>query len=171
MCFIFIVLTLYCIRWLPGLLFKFARLMRSKPLSLSLCVCLTLDMLLWTSLKLSLIEKLQAQVDHTVLWRFDRCTYELCHPFPASPSQLFRSNTICNRMLSAFARQYGYIYLRKTLESLVQQMMNVPHGCSFELDSSKLPASEDPNENAQTLMVIAQAFIDDIADSVTDIPS
>ena len=95
---------------------------------------------------------------------------KLVYLFPVSPSQLFRSNTICNRMLSAFVRQSGYVYLRNTLESLVLQMMHVPHGCSFELDSSKLPAGEDTKENVQTLVTIAQAFVDVIVDSVASIP-
>jgi hypothetical protein len=73
-------------------------------------------------------------------------------------------------MLAAFARQYGYGYLRRTLESLVNQMMQVPHGCSFELDPSRLHAGEDTKENAQTLMLIAQAFIDVIVESVVVIP-
>jgi hypothetical protein len=96
---------------------------------------------------------------------------KIAYLFPDSPSELFRSNNICNRMLSAFARQYGYVYLRSTLESLIHQMMHVPHGCSFELDPSKLLASEDTGKNAQTLMVIAQAFVDVIVQSVTCIPS
>jgi hypothetical protein len=74
-------------------------------------------------------------------------------------------------MLSAFARQYGYVYLRDTVVSLVYHMIQVPRHCSFELDSSKLPPGEDTDENVHTLVEVTQAFIDVIVDSVTGIPS
>ena len=74
-------------------------------------------------------------------------------------------------MLAAFTRQYGFVYLRSILESLVSQMIQVPHGCSFELDPSKLRTGEDAEENAQILVLIAQAFIEVVVESVVVIPS
>ena len=88
----------------------------------------------------------------------------------ASPMQLLRANDICGRMLYAFGRQHGYVYLRSVLVDLINRVTELPPDCSLELDPSKLPPGEDLSANIQNLTAITQAFIEVILESVSTIP-
>ncbi|KIO22012.1 hypothetical protein M407DRAFT_28426 [Tulasnella calospora MUT 4182] len=84
---------------------------------------------------------------------------------------LFRGNSMCTRLLSAFARLHGYNYLRSLLSPLIQQMSAMPPGHSYELDPTRLREGEDIDENERNLKFICQAFLDVICESVAILPS
>ncbi|KAG8981934.1 Ras GTPase activating protein ira2 [Tulasnella sp. 425] len=84
---------------------------------------------------------------------------------------LFRGNSMCTRLLSAFARLHGYNYLRSLLSPLIQQMSAMPPGHSYELDPSRLREGEDIEENERNLKFICQAFLDVICESVAILPT
>lgn len=87
-----------------------------------------------------------------------------------SDTELFRSNDMCSRLLSAFARLHGYNYLRSILSPLIALMTELPPGSGYELDPSKLRIGETQEENAENLRMITRAFLNVISDSVADIP-
>lgn len=87
-----------------------------------------------------------------------------------SDTELFRSNDMCSRLLSAFARLHGYNYLRSILSPLITLMTELPPGSGYELDPSKLRIGETQEENAENLRMITRAFLNVISDSVADIP-
>ncbi|KAG8732817.1 Ras GTPase activating protein ira2 [Ceratobasidium sp. 423] len=84
-------------------------------------------------------------------------------------SNLFRSNSMCMRVLSAFARMHGYNYLRQILSPLISQMVAMPADRSYELDP-KRPDGKNVEENAKSLSIIAQAFLNVICDSAPILP-
>ncbi|KAG9015978.1 Ras GTPase activating protein ira2 [Tulasnella sp. 427] len=86
-------------------------------------------------------------------------------------ASLFRGNSMCTRLLSAFARLHGYNYLRSLLSPLIQQMSAMPAGHSYELDPSRLKEGENVEENERNLKFICQAFLDVICDSPSIFPS
>ncbi|KAH7343309.1 hypothetical protein B0J17DRAFT_171910 [Rhizoctonia solani] len=87
----------------------------------------------------------------------------------SSESNLFRSNSMCMRVLSAFARMHGYNYLRQILSPLFAQMVAMPADRSYELDP-KRPDGKNVEENAKSLSIIAQAFLNVICDSAPILP-
>ncbi|CAE6422943.1 unnamed protein product [Rhizoctonia solani] len=82
---------------------------------------------------------------------------------------LFRSNSMCMRVLSAFARMHGYNYIRQILSPLISQMVNMPADRSYELDP-KRPDGKNVEDNAKSLSIIAQAFLHVICDSAPILP-
>ncbi|ELU45404.1 RasGAP domain-containing protein [Rhizoctonia solani AG-1 IA] len=86
-----------------------------------------------------------------------------------SDSNLFRSNSMCMRVLSAFARMHGYNYIRQILSPLISQMVNMPADRSYELDP-KRPDGKNVEENAKSLSIIAQAFLHVICESAPILP-
>ncbi|KAJ1309139.1 hypothetical protein OPQ81_004812 [Rhizoctonia solani] len=84
-------------------------------------------------------------------------------------SNLFRSNSMCMRVLSAFARMHGYNYLRQILKPLISQMLAMPADRSYELDP-KRPDGKNVEENAKSLSIIAQAFLNVICESAPILP-
>ncbi|KEP55513.1 RasGAP domain protein [Rhizoctonia solani 123E] len=87
----------------------------------------------------------------------------------SSESNLFRSNSMCMRILSAFARMHGYNYIRQVLSPLFAQMVAMPDDRSYELDP-KRPDGKNVEENAKSLSIIAQAFLNVICDSAPILP-
>lgn len=45
---------------------------------------------------------------------------------PESENQIFRSNSTSNRLLSAFAKIHGYMYLRSIINPLIRVMVKAP---------------------------------------------
>ncbi|CCO27597.1 Neurofibromin AltName: Full=Neurofibromatosis-related protein NF-1 [Rhizoctonia solani AG-1 IB] len=87
----------------------------------------------------------------------------------SSESNLFRSNSMCMRVLSAFARMHGYNYIREILSPLISKMLEMPADRSYELDP-KRPDGRNVEENAKSLSIIAQAFLHVICDSAPALP-
>ncbi|KAG8696350.1 Ras GTPase activating protein ira2 [Ceratobasidium sp. 394] len=87
-----------------------------------------------------------------------------------SESSIFRSNTMCMRVLSAFARMHGYNYLRQILSPLISQMAAMPADRSYELDPKRPDGRGNIEENAKNLSIIAQAFLNVICESAPILP-
>lgn len=49
-------------------------------------------------------------------------------------SELFRANSITMRMITVFAKTYGYNHVWVTLQPLILSLAEKPAECSFELD-------------------------------------
>ncbi|WWC91180.1 uncharacterized protein L201_006121 [Kwoniella dendrophila CBS 6074] len=85
-------------------------------------------------------------------------------------SELFRANSITMRMLTIFAKTYGYNYVRATLQPLVLSLIEKPAECSFELDPSKASGTDDIDRNADHLRLMCQALLDLICSSTPRVP-
>ncbi|OCH94514.1 hypothetical protein OBBRIDRAFT_722708 [Obba rivulosa] len=84
-------------------------------------------------------------------------------------AHLFRSNSTCTRFLSAFARIYGYNYLRSLIIPLVESMAELPAGRGYDLDPSKISEAE-LQQNKENVQFIASSFIQIITGSVPIFP-
>ncbi|CAK9779949.1 putative ras GTPase activator [Cutaneotrichosporon oleaginosum] len=85
-------------------------------------------------------------------------------------SELFRANSIMTRLMTTFAKTYGYNYVRGCLTPLVVSMGEKPIECSFELDPAKSSATEDIDRNAEHLRLMCQALLDIIYSSTPNLP-
>lgn len=85
-------------------------------------------------------------------------------------ASLFRGNSICTRFLSAFARVYGYNYLRNLIQPLIKTMSSLPPNHAYDLDPSKAP-NTDYEQNKRDLIYVASAFLDIVSASAPAIPS
>ncbi|CAG8518713.1 24789_t:CDS:10 [Dentiscutata erythropus] len=85
-------------------------------------------------------------------------------------SDLFRRNCMATRMLAAFAKIHGAEYLRYTLQPLIDDLLSKPSDFSCELNSDNIPPGEDINKNLINLKTTAQAFLDGICDSGSNMP-
>ena len=82
---------------------------------------------------------------------------------------LFRSNSTCNRFLSAFARLHGYNYLRNLVQPLIDTMVAIPPGTGYEIDPNKA-RGQDIIQNQKNLEYVASAFIGLISSSLPALP-
>ncbi|KAL7282669.1 hypothetical protein ACG7TL_004142 [Trametes sanguinea] len=87
-----------------------------------------------------------------------------------SDTALFRSNSTCTRFLSAFARVYGYNYLRSLIVPLVKLVTNMPPGHGYELDPTKV-SQEELMRNKETVEFITGKFLEIITSSIPGLPS
>ncbi|KAI0329579.1 hypothetical protein GY45DRAFT_1324865 [Cubamyces sp. BRFM 1775] len=87
-----------------------------------------------------------------------------------SDTALFRSNSTCTRFLSAFARVYGYNYLRSLILPLVKLVTTMPPGHGYELDSSRV-SKEELRQNKETVEFITAKFLEIISSSIPALPS
>lgn len=85
-------------------------------------------------------------------------------------SELFRANSITTRLLTIFAKTYGYNYVRGTIHPLLASLAEKPEACSFELDPSKASATDDIEKNAEHLKLMCQALLDIIYSSTPRLP-
>lgn len=85
-------------------------------------------------------------------------------------ANLFRGNSICTRFLSAFARVYGYNYLRNLIQPLIKTMVSLPAGHAYDLDPTKAP-NQDIEQNKRDLIYVANAFLEIVLASAPAIPS
>lgn len=90
--------------------------------------------------------------------------------FVENEASLFRGNSICTRFLSAFARVYGYNYLRNLILPLIRTMKELPPGHSYDLDPSKAP-NANLEQNKEDLIAVATAFLEIVLASAPAIPS
>ncbi|KAF8577060.1 hypothetical protein K439DRAFT_586493 [Ramaria rubella] len=88
-----------------------------------------------------------------------------------TPAGLFRANNLCNRLLSAFANQHGYWYLRSIIKPLVDKIRDLYTVTNFELDPKKLHPSDNLDENYVLVSELAQSIINDILASTLELPS
>ncbi|KAI0638553.1 hypothetical protein C8Q77DRAFT_1047292 [Trametes polyzona] len=87
-----------------------------------------------------------------------------------SDTALFRSNSTCTRFLSAFARVYGYNYLRSLILPLVKLVTTLPAGHGYELDPSRV-SKEELRQNKETVELITSKFLEIISSSIPALPS
>ncbi|KAI8982739.1 hypothetical protein BD414DRAFT_515918 [Trametes punicea] len=87
-----------------------------------------------------------------------------------SDTALFRSNSTCTRFLSAFARVYGYNYLRSLIVPLVKLVTTMPPGHGYELDPSRV-TKEELIQNKETVELITGKFLEIISSSIPALPS
>ncbi|THH13571.1 hypothetical protein EW146_g6666 [Bondarzewia mesenterica] len=85
-------------------------------------------------------------------------------------ASLFRGNSSCTRLLSAFAKIHGYSYLRSLIIPLIKTMASVPPGHSYELDPDRV-GKEQAERNRQNVEVVASSFLNIITLSVPALPS
>jgi len=85
-------------------------------------------------------------------------------------SELFRANSITTRLLTLFAKTYGYNYVRNTLQPLITNLAEKPPECSFELDPTKAGPGEDLERNTEHLRIMTQALLDLIYSSTPNVP-
>ncbi|KIY51663.1 hypothetical protein FISHEDRAFT_36865 [Fistulina hepatica ATCC 64428] len=86
-----------------------------------------------------------------------------------SEAALFRSNSTCSRFLSAFARRYGYSYLRDLIQSLVDVMVAMPPNTGYDLDPQRVTPQEAQANHASIEHVTAK-FLDVLDASVSALP-
>lgn len=82
---------------------------------------------------------------------------------------LFRSNSIGNRFLAAFARIQGHQYLRSLIEPMVLAINNLPEGTGYELDPAKV-GGQDLQQNQTNVQFLTQQFLMLIRDSRPGLP-
>ncbi|CDO69579.1 hypothetical protein BN946_scf184759.g19 [Trametes cinnabarina] len=87
-----------------------------------------------------------------------------------SDTALFRGNSTCTRFLSAFARVYGYNYLRSLIVPLVKLVTTMPPGHGYELDPSRV-SREELMRNKETVEFITGKFLEIISSSLPILPS
>lgn len=90
-------------------------------------------------------------------------------PFTESDNALFRSNSTYTRFLSAFAKLYGYNYLRSLIDPLLKSMTSLPEGKSYEIDPSKA-SEQDIVANQKAVEFVAGTFLEIITSSVPAFP-
>ncbi|ORX39325.1 putative ras GTPase activator [Kockovaella imperatae] len=84
---------------------------------------------------------------------------------------LFRANSITTRILTIFAKTYGYNYVRATIQPLIHSLLEKPDETSFELDPAKIAPNEDIERNADHLQAVCQALLHLICNSVPKAPT
>lgn len=84
-------------------------------------------------------------------------------------AHLFRSNSTCTRLLSAFARIHGYNYLRDLIQPLVKTMVSLPAGHGYEVDPNKA-GNQDVVQNQKNVELVAHSFLEIIASSLPALP-
>ena len=85
-------------------------------------------------------------------------------------SELFRANSITMRMITIFAKTYGYNHVRATLQPLILSLAEKPAECSFELDPRKAAPGDDIERNSDHLRLMCQALLDLICSSTPRVP-
>ncbi|KAI0065862.1 hypothetical protein BV25DRAFT_1988944 [Artomyces pyxidatus] len=85
-------------------------------------------------------------------------------------AELFRGNSTCTRLLSAFARIHGYQYLRSLIVPLIQTMSSIPPGHGYILDPAKVP-QEEIEQNKKNVELVAASFLEIISHSLPTLPT
>ncbi|KAF6748926.1 hypothetical protein DFP72DRAFT_914993 [Ephemerocybe angulata] len=82
---------------------------------------------------------------------------------------LFRSNSTCTRLLSAFARINGYTFLRILVDSLIKSLQAGPEGTEFELDPYQTSRQEF-EQNRNNVNFGVKSFTDILTKSGSSVP-
>ncbi|EJT70411.1 hypothetical protein GGTG_11435 [Gaeumannomyces tritici R3-111a-1] len=86
-------------------------------------------------------------------------------------SELLRRTCVATKMLSVFAKWKGSLYLKATLQKVVERLMLTSKDLDLELDPARVGSQEELQKNALQLRIVAKVFIDDICASSTSIPA
>ncbi|KAI0040644.1 hypothetical protein FA95DRAFT_1647858 [Auriscalpium vulgare] len=85
-------------------------------------------------------------------------------------AELFRGNSTCTRLLSAFARIHGYQYLRSLIVPLIKTMTSIPPGHGYILDPAKV-SQEEIEQNKENVELVASSFLEIISSSLPALPT
>jgi neurofibromin 1 len=85
-------------------------------------------------------------------------------------AELLRRNCVTTKMLSIFAKWKGSLYLRMTLQKVLERLIVTAQDLDLELDPARTSSPEELQKNALQLRVVTKVFIDDICNSASHIP-
>lgn len=77
---------------------------------------------------------------------------------------LFRGNSLGSKIMAFCFKIYGASYLQSLLEPLITPLLSDPL-TSFEVDSARIDASEDIEQNRRNLVALTQKVFDAIVSS------
>jgi len=97
-----------------------------------------------------------------------RVAFNFC--VPENDTALFRGNSTCTRLLSAFAKIHGYNYLRSLIIPLVKTMESMPPGHGYDLDPQKV-SEQELKANQANVELVASSFLEIVSSSVPALPS
>jgi hypothetical protein len=88
-----------------------------------------------------------------------------------SEGTLFRTNSIASKMMQCYSKRLpdGAAYLRAVLDPLIRDVCSGRYG-SLEVNPDHASAGDDPARNMQTLIHLAQAFLNAVLDGVHQMP-
>jgi neurofibromin 1 len=78
---------------------------------------------------------------------------------------------VATKMLSVYAKWKGAAYLKATLGKVVERLMLTSKDLNLELDPTRVTSPEELQKNAHQLQVVAKVFLEDICDSLTNVPA
>eukprot|EP01122_Echinamoeba_exundans_P003778 TRINITY_DN1383_c0_g1_i3.p1 TRINITY_DN1383_c0_g1~~TRINITY_DN1383_c0_g1_i3.p1 ORF type:complete len:830 (+),score=160.28 TRINITY_DN1383_c0_g1_i3:408-2897(+) len=83
-------------------------------------------------------------------------------------ASVFRTPTLCSKILSAYCKTVGHIYCREVIRPFVLSL--VQQGRTLELDPQKIKPTEKVDDNLRALRDCAQAMLVDITNSAAKLP-
>ncbi|KAI9677299.1 MAG: Ras GTPase activating protein ira2 [Trizodia sp. TS-e1964] len=86
-------------------------------------------------------------------------------------SELLRRTCVATKMLSVYARWKGAIYLKDTLQPVIERLIDSSSALDLELDPSRTSASSEARaRNAAQLRIVTKIFVDGILKSADQVP-
>ncbi|KAG9243047.1 hypothetical protein BJ878DRAFT_481460 [Calycina marina] len=85
-------------------------------------------------------------------------------------AELLRRSCVATKMLSVYAKWKGAVYLKATLQTVLDRLVLTSKDLDLELDPARTGSAEELQKNALQLQIVAKVFIDDICNSATHIP-
>jgi neurofibromin 1 len=85
-------------------------------------------------------------------------------------SELLRRNCVATKMLSVYAKWKGSVYLKSTLQQVLERLMLSSEQLDLELDPERTTSTEELQRNALQLRWVTNVFIDDICKSADKVP-
>ncbi|XP_033220846.1 neurofibromin isoform X1 [Belonocnema kinseyi] len=82
---------------------------------------------------------------------------------------LFRGNSLGSKIMAFCFKIYGASYLQNLLEPLIRPLLNDPV-TGFEVDSARIDANEDIEQNGRNLIALTQKVFDAIVSSADRFP-
>ncbi|KAG9237075.1 hypothetical protein BJ875DRAFT_533185 [Amylocarpus encephaloides] len=87
-----------------------------------------------------------------------------------SEAELLRRNCVATKMLSLYAKWKGALYMKATLQKVLERLVLTSKDLDLELDPARTSSAEELQKNALQLRVVTKVFIDDICNSAAHIP-
>lgn len=85
------------------------------------------------------------------------------------PNTLFRSNSMASRMMTLYSRRIGESYLNEVIRPVVEKILSLDNS-SFEIDISKLAATETVEKNLRNLLDSTLDLINAVTESTENFP-
>lgn len=85
------------------------------------------------------------------------------------PNTLFRSNSMASRMMTLYSRRIGESYLNEVIRPVVEKILSLDNS-SFEIDISKLAATETVEKNLRNLLDSTLDLINAVTESTEKFP-